>query len=160
MIPQILLKKNKYEKDGSDFEDIINKIDKKIPYISSLVKKTDTKVNTKVNEIEGKIPSINGLATNFKLTTVENKIPDVNSLVKKKTDFNTKVTFIPDISSLVKKTNYATEITSIKNNYVTNASLSASHKDLIQKTKFDTEVKKLMIRFLEIVQKYQHITAD
>ena len=33
------VKKNKYEKDGSDFEDKINKIDKKIPDISSLVKK-------------------------------------------------------------------------------------------------------------------------
>ena len=34
------VKKTKYEKDGSDFEDKINKIDKKIPDISSLVKKS------------------------------------------------------------------------------------------------------------------------
>ena len=34
-----VVKKNKYEKDGSDFEDKINKIDKKIPDITSLVKK-------------------------------------------------------------------------------------------------------------------------
>ena len=33
------VKKAKYEKDGSDFEDKINKINKKIPDISSLVKK-------------------------------------------------------------------------------------------------------------------------
>ena len=33
------VKKAKYEKNGSDFEDKINKIDKKIPDISSLVKK-------------------------------------------------------------------------------------------------------------------------
>ena len=33
------VKKTKYEKDGLDFEDKINKIDKKIPDISSLVKK-------------------------------------------------------------------------------------------------------------------------
>ena len=33
------IKKTKFEKDGSDFEDKINKIDKKIPYISILVKK-------------------------------------------------------------------------------------------------------------------------
>ena len=32
-------KKTKYEKDGSDFEDKINKIDKKIPDISSFVEK-------------------------------------------------------------------------------------------------------------------------
>ena len=60
----------------------------------------------------------------------------------KKTNFNTKVTEIegkiPDVSSLVKKTDYATEITSIKNDYVKNAALNARHKDLIQKTKFDT----------------------
>ena len=73
--------KTKYEKDGSDFEDKINKIQKKIPNISSLVKKTD--FNTKVTEIEGKIPSITGLATNSELSAVENKIPDISSLVKK-----------------------------------------------------------------------------
>ena len=52
MILQILLKKTKYEKDGSDFEDKISKTDKKIPDVSSLVKKTD--FNTKVSEIEVK----------------------------------------------------------------------------------------------------------
>ena len=31
--------------------------------------------NAKVTEIEGKIPSITGLATNSALTAVENKIP-------------------------------------------------------------------------------------
>ena len=44
---------------------------------------------------------------------------------------------------MVKKADYATEIANIKNNYVTNAALNARHKDLIQKTKFDTEVKKI-----------------
>ena len=33
------VKKTKYEKDGSDFEDKISKVDKKIPDVSSLVKK-------------------------------------------------------------------------------------------------------------------------
>ena len=75
------IKKNKFEKDGSDFEDKINKIDKKIPYISILVKKK-TDFKTKVTEIEGKIPSITGLATNSELTAVENKISDVSSLIK------------------------------------------------------------------------------
>ena len=80
------------------------------------------------------------------MTAVENKILDVSSLVEK-TDFNTKVAEIegkmPDVSSLVNKIDYATEITSIKNDYVTNAVLNTRHKDLIQKTKFDTEVKKI-----------------
>ena len=138
------VKKNKYEKDGSDFEDKISKIDKKIPDVSILVKKTDFKA--KISEAEGKIPSITGLATNSELTAVENNITDVGSLVKK-TDFNTKVTEIdgkiPDVSSLVKITDYATEIANIKNYYVTNDTLNAKHKDLIQKTKFDTEVKEV-----------------
>ena len=63
------VKKNKYEKDGSGFEDKMNEIDKKIPDLTSLVKKTD--FNTKLTEIEGKIPSITGLATNSELTAVD-----------------------------------------------------------------------------------------
>ena len=47
-----------------------------------LLKKTD--YNTKITEIEGKIPSISGLAINDVLTAVENKIPNISSLVKKK----------------------------------------------------------------------------
>ena len=39
LILQILLKKTKYEKDGSNFEDKITKIDKQIPDIGDLVKK-------------------------------------------------------------------------------------------------------------------------
>ena len=76
------VKKNKYEKDGTDFEDKINKIDKKIPDVTSLVKKAD--FNTKICEIEGKIPDVSSVVTKSALTVVENKIPDVSSLVKKK----------------------------------------------------------------------------
>ena len=83
--------KTKYEKDGSDFEDQITKIDKKFPDVSDLVKKTD--FNAKVTEIEDKIPRISGLATNTALTAVENKIPDVSSLVKR-TDYNAKISEI------------------------------------------------------------------
>ena len=39
--------------------------------------------NPKVTEIEGKIPSISGLATKTELTVVENKISSVSNLVKK-----------------------------------------------------------------------------
>ena len=104
MILQILFEKLNLKKDGSAFEDTINKIDKKTPDISSLVKKTD--FNTKVTEIEGKISSITGLAPNLALTAAENKIPDISSLFKR-TDFNIEVTEIegkiPDVISLVKK---------------------------------------------------------
>ena len=72
-------KNNKYEKDGSDFEDKISKIDKKIPDVTSLVKKTD--FNTKATEIERKILDVSSLVTKSTLTVVENKIPDFSSLV-------------------------------------------------------------------------------
>ena len=42
-----------------------------------LLKKTD--YNAKITEIEGKIPSITGLATSSALTAAENKIPDVSN---------------------------------------------------------------------------------
>ena len=95
--------KNKYEKDESDFEDEIIKIDRQIPDVSGLVKKTD--FNAKVTEIEDKIPSI--LATNSALTAVENKIPDVSSLVKK-TDYDIKIS---DIENAVNDHNHDKYIT-------------------------------------------------
>ena len=63
-------------------------MNKKILDTSSLVKRTD--YNSKITEIEGKIPGITGLATNSALTAVENKIPNVNRLVAK-TDFDVKL---------------------------------------------------------------------
>ena len=47
-----------------------------------LLKKTD--YNTKIAEIEGKIPDVANLTTKTALTTVENEIPDISNLVKKK----------------------------------------------------------------------------
>ena len=108
--------KTKYEKDGSDFEDKINKIEKKIPDISDLVKKSvltavenkipnvtslvkKTDFDSKITQVEGKIPNVSGLATNSALTTVENKIPDVTNFVTK-TDFDAK---LKDISDRVTK---------------------------------------------------------
>ena len=70
---------------------LINKIDRKIPDVSDVVKKTD--FNSEIAEIEGKIPSITGLATSSALPAVENKIPNVSSLVKK-TDYHTKISKI------------------------------------------------------------------
>ena len=66
--------KTKYDTDKS-------KIENTNPDTSDLVKTTD--YNAKITEIEGKIQSISGLATNAALTVIENKIPNINSLVKK-----------------------------------------------------------------------------
>ena len=82
----------------------------------------------------------------------------------KKTDFNTKVTEIegkePDVSGLVTKTDYATEIANKRNDYVTNVALNARHKDLVQKTTFKSELKKLMITLVKIVQKCCHMNTN
>ena len=55
----------------------------KIPDNSGLVKKTD--YDTKITEVEGKIPDISNLATKTASTTVENRILSVSNLVKKQT---------------------------------------------------------------------------
>ena len=83
--------KKKYDINKSDLGKKISDADKKVLDISRLVEKTN--YNTKITEIENKIPSISLLATNSTLTAVENKIPDISSLVKK-TDYDVKVSEI------------------------------------------------------------------
>ena len=58
-----------------------------------LLKKTD--FDSKITEVEGKIPNISGLATKSSLTAVENKIPDITSSVTK-IDFDAKLKNIRD----------------------------------------------------------------
>ena len=61
------------------------KLEKKIPDVTNLVKKT------KLTELENKIPDVSSLATKTALTAVKNKIPNVSSLVKKKKKYDTKI---------------------------------------------------------------------
>ena len=49
-----------------------------------------TNYNTKITELENKIPDISNLSTKTALTTVENKIHSVSDLVKK-TGYDTKL---------------------------------------------------------------------
>ena len=66
-------------------------IDKLVPVLVDLSKLSDivkndvikSDYNSKITEIEGKIPDIINLATKTSLNTVENKIPDISGLVKK-----------------------------------------------------------------------------
>ena len=143
--------KARYEKDGSGFENKTSKIDKKIPDVSDLVKKTD--FNAKVTEIEGKIPGISGLATNSALTAVENKIRDVNSLVKK-TDCNTKIS---KIENKVNDYNHDKYITTPEFNplaaEVFKARLAAQ-TDLIRKPDFDSKLKGITDRVTKYKTKY------
>ena len=80
-----------------------NKLVTKVDHIdtSGLVKKTNC--NTKITEIEDKIPDTSNLATKTALTTVENKIPDTTNLATK-TALATGENKIPDTSNLATKT--------------------------------------------------------
>ena len=146
------VKKTKYGIDGSDFENKINKVDKKIPDVSDLVKKK-TDFNCIVTVIEGKIPSISGLTTKSPLIVVENKIPDVSVLVKK-TDYNTKIS---EIENKVNDYNHEKYITTPEFNTLAadafNARLAAQ-TDLIRKPGFDFELKGISDRVTKKKTKY------
>ena len=97
---------------------------------------------TKIDGVEKKNPDITGLATktclnaylqtstfNSKVTEVENKIKDAGIIAN---SANTKANTIRSnlTSNLTTKAGVATDITAIKNDYVTNASLSSQLNDL------------------------------
>ena len=52
-----------------------------MPGITNLA--TNNTLNSKINDVQNKIPNITNLATTTALTAVENKIPYVSNLVKK-----------------------------------------------------------------------------
>ena len=63
---------------------------------------------------------------NSKITEVEKKIPDIRNLASK-TEVTAAENKIPNFSNLVARTDYDAEITRIKNDYVTNKTLDARH---------------------------------
>ena len=117
----------------------ISEIEDKIPDTSGLVKKTN--YNTKIIEVEGKIPDISGLATKTALKTVGNKIPSISGLVKK-TDYNTKITVI---ENKLNNHNHDKHVATSEFNTlaadVFNARLAQAN--LITKTDFDTKLSSL-----------------
>ena len=123
----------------TDYNTKITEIEHKIPDTTSFVKKTD--YNTKITEIKGKIPDISGLATKTALTAVENKIPSITGLVKK-TDYNTKIT---DIENKLNNHNHdiyvaTSEFNTLAAN-VFNARLAQAN--LITKTDFGAKLSSL-----------------
>ena len=66
-------------------------------------KKTD--FDSKITEVEGKIPNISGLATNSSLTVVENKIRDITSSITK-TDFDAKLKTLVIELLIINQTTY------------------------------------------------------
>ena len=113
-------------------------------------------LDDKIKGVEKKIPDISGLATktslnaylqtstfNSKVTEVESKIKDAYIITK---IANTKVNTIrSNLTIYATKSHVATDITAIKNDYVTNASLSSQLNDL--KTQhIATEVTGIIIK--------------
>ena len=102
--------------------------------------------NTKISEIEGKIPSISGLATNTTLTAVENKISNISSLVKKtkqkRTDYDTKLT---EIEKKLIDNNYDKYITTPEFNKLSTNVFNArlAQENLTTKTDFDVKLSSL-----------------
>ena len=138
--------KTKYDTVKSDLEKKISNADKKIPDTSSLVKKTDN--NSEITVVEGKIPSISGLATSSALTAVENKIPNVSNLVKK-TNYNTKIS---ETEGKINNHNHDKYITTSEFNRLTAQNFQARLKqaNIITKRDLDAEFKKLVTELLQI----------
>ena len=102
---------------------------------------SDVTTLEKKNTVDKKIPDVSGLATktslnaylqtstfNSKVTEVENKIKAADIIAK---SANTKANTIrSDLTGYAKKSDVATDITEIKNDYVTNASLTSQLNDL------------------------------
>ena len=113
---------------ASDVTTLENKIDKKISDISGLATKTSL------------TSYLQAAVFNSKVTEVENKIKSADIIAK---SANTKANTIrSDLTGYAKKADVATDITSIKNNYVTNASLTSQLNNLKSQNITD-EVKKV-----------------
>ena len=96
-------------------------------------------MENKIKTAENK-PDINNLATKSILITVQNKIPDVNGFVR--------------------KTDYATEIKSIKNDYATKAILDSKINEL-KSQHISDEIKKVddkVVKNISDILKYKTST--
>ena len=133
--------RTKFSTDTNSLDDKIDKFDKKIPDVSglatkssvtTLVKNLDYRIDKlKTNDYAKKTSLINYILTstfNSKSTELENKIKDADIIAKSAV---TKANSIKsDLSYYAKKTDVANDITTIKSDYVTNASLTSKLNDL------------------------------
>ena len=108
--------RTKFSADTNTLDDKIDGVEKKIPDVSGLATKTSLNVYLKTSTF------------NSKVTEVESKIKDTDIIAK---SANTKANTIrSNLTAYAKKADVATDITTIKNDYVTNASLSSQLNDL------------------------------
>ena len=108
--------KTKLASDVTTLENKIDTVDKKIPDISVLATKTSLNAYLQTSTF------------NSKVTEVENKIKAADIIAKKA---NTKANTVrSDLTGYATKADVATDITAIKNDYVTNAGLTNQLNDL------------------------------
>ena len=143
--------RTKFSTDTNALNDKTDKVEKKIPDISSLEAKRNVTTlvnnlnnridNLKINDYAKKTSLTNYILTstfNTKSTDLEGKIKDADIIAKSAV---TKANSIKsDLNDYAKKTDVANDITTIKNNYVTNASLTSRLNDL-KSQHIATEVK-------------------
>ena len=143
--------RTKFSTDTNALDDKIDKVEKKIPDISSL--ETKRNVTTLVNNLNNRIDNLkikeyakkttlsNYMLTgdfNTNSTELESKIKDADIIAKSAV---TKANSIKsDLNDYGKKTDVSNDIITIKNDYVSNASLTSRLNDL-KSQHIATEVK-------------------
>ena len=155
------VKKTKFSGDINSLDDKIDKVEKKILDISSLetkrnvttlAKNLDNRIdNLKIKEYAEKT-SLSGyilISTfNTKSTELENKIKDADIVAKSAV---TKAnSFKSSLNDYAKKTDVANDITTVKNDYVSNASLTSNLKSqhIANEVKtIDDKTKKMRVIF-------------
>ena len=114
--PNSFVTRTKFSADTNTLDDKTDGVEEKQPDISGLATKTSLNDYLKIS------------AFNSKVTEVESKIKDTDIIAK---SANTKANTIrSNLTAYAKKDEVATDITTIKNDYVTNASLSSQLNDL------------------------------
>ena len=137
------VKKTKFSADTNALDDKIDKVDKKSPDVSTVLIRDLSDRIDKIKIIDyAKKTSLSGymLTTTFntKSTELENKIKDADIIAKSAV---TKANAVKsDLNDYAKKTDVANDITTIRNDYVSNASLTSRLNDL-KSQHIATEVK-------------------
>ena len=143
--------RTKFSADTNALDDKIDKVEKKIPDVSNLATKSsvailvrdlDDRINKlKIKEYAQKTSLTNYTLTsdfNTKSTELEIKIKDADIIAKNAV---TKANSIKsDLNDYAKKTDVANDITTIRNDYLSNASLTSRLNDL-KSQHIVTEVK-------------------
>ena len=133
--------RTKFSADANALDHKIDKVDKKILDVSNLATKSSITIlvrnlddridKLKINDYAKKTSLTNYMLTsnfNSKSTELENKIKDADIIAKSAV---TKANSIKsNLNDYAKKTDVANDITTIKNDYVSNASLTSRLNDL------------------------------